>query len=160
MCKQLNEPVLKSLKTKRSGLKLKKKKLAGPSPGQNFAFRFGPNRARAEISISLSGRAGLGLKFQFLFLTGPVRARAEISFFASGRSMPRLQWCGSGRVRQWEIRPDKTSTLPPPNKRNLIKLKFFIFYRIKFLLKNVHSYRWFRAPMIVGPPCFAGFAAL
>ena len=41
MCKQLNEPVLKALKPKRSGPKSEKKKLTG--------------RARAKISIYLSG---------------------------------------------------------------------------------------------------------
>ena len=53
MCKQLNGSVLKSLKTKRSGPKLEKN-WAGPV----FLFGFGP------------GRAGLGLKFQFLFRAG------------------------------------------------------------------------------------------
>ena len=41
------------------------KKLAGPGPGQNFVFRFGPGRT--QTSISLSGRA-------------------EIFFFTSGRA--------------------------------------------------------------------------
>ena len=33
-----------------------------PGLDRNFAFRFTPERARAEISISLSGQAGPGLK--------------------------------------------------------------------------------------------------
>ena len=44
---------------------------AGPGPGQNFRFCFRPGQDRAEISISLSGRAELGPKFQFLFRVGP-----------------------------------------------------------------------------------------
>ena len=45
VCKQLNGPVLKSLKPKRSWLKLEKK-LAGPGSGQNC---FETGRARAEF---------------------------------------------------------------------------------------------------------------
>ena len=65
-------PVLKSLKPSCLGRNRGKKKLAGPGPSQNFVFRLRPGRARAEISISLSGRSGLGPKFQFLFRAGPI----------------------------------------------------------------------------------------
>ena len=63
MCKQLNGPVLKSVKPSCLGWNWKKKKIW---PGQNFVSRFRP-----EISISLSGRAGPGLKFFSLLRTGP-----------------------------------------------------------------------------------------
>ena len=66
MCKQLNGSVLKSLKSKWSGLKLEKKigraepgpKFCifffrdGPGLGRNFNFPFGPGQARAEREIS------------------------------------------------------------------------------------------------------------
>ena len=65
----------------RSGPK-SEKKLTGQiyGPGQNYVFRFGPGRARTEISISLSGRAG-----------------------------PRLQPCCPDWTRTWKIRPVQTS---------------------------------------------------
>ena len=65
ICKQLNGSVLKSLKPKRSGSKSKSTKMdgLGLGPGQYFIFCFGPGRARAEISNSLSGWAGLAPKF-------------------------------------------------------------------------------------------------
>ena len=37
---------------------------------QAISFQAGPGRARTEISISLSSRAGLEPKFQFLFRGG------------------------------------------------------------------------------------------
>ena len=53
--------------------------------------------ARAEISISLSGRGGLGPKFQFLFRARTGRAEFIFLFifffFTSGRARPRLQAC-------------------------------------------------------------------
>ena len=61
ICKQLNGPVLKSLKTKRSVPKLEKN--------------------LAKIFYFFLCRAELGPKFQFLFRA----ARAEIFFFTSGR---------------------------------------------------------------------------
>ena len=74
MCKQLNGPDLKLLKSVRFWPKYeKKKKLAGPGPDQDFVFRFGPGRARAEISTSLSGRARSRPKFLSLRLARPGR---------------------------------------------------------------------------------------
>ena len=68
MCKQLNGPVLKSLKASCLGRNRKKN---WPGPGQNFVFCFRPGRARAEISISLSGRAWAEIFFFTLCRAGP-----------------------------------------------------------------------------------------
>ena len=70
ICKQLNGPVLKSLKSSFLGRFSEKKNW--PGPGQNFVFRFRPGRVLVEISISLSGRTGLEPKFQFSFRARPV----------------------------------------------------------------------------------------
>ena len=97
ICKQLNGPVLKSLKPRCLGRNWKKK-LAGS--GQNSVLRFG------------SGRAGLGSKFQFSFRDvpgsdinfnfsfGPGRARAEI-FFTEIEAMR----AGPGRTRSEKSGP-------------------------------------------------------
>ena len=75
-----------------------KKKMALPIPGQNFEFRIGPGRTRAKISISLSGWAGLGPKFQFLFRVG--RGPGPIFlFFTSGLAGPGLK--NSARADLW-----------------------------------------------------------
>ena len=44
MCKELNGPVLKSLKPKQSGLKLEKKKMAGLAHNKVLYFVFWPDR--------------------------------------------------------------------------------------------------------------------
>ena len=85
MCKKLNGSVLKSLKPKWSGSKLEIK-LVWPGPGQNFVFRFGPDRDRTKILIFLSDRDGLGPKHLFLFRHG--RTRAKIFILSLGRSGP------------------------------------------------------------------------
>ena len=81
MCKQLNWPVLKSLKPSCLGQNRKKTRRAGPGPkfcisfqagpgsGQNFNFPFGPSRAQTNFNFSF----------------GPW-AQAEIFFFTSGRA--------------------------------------------------------------------------
>ena len=48
MCKQLNEPALKSVKPKRFGAKSEKKKV-GLRPGQIFVFYFGPGRSGPDL---------------------------------------------------------------------------------------------------------------
>ena len=69
MYKQLNGPILKSLKTKRSGPKSEKK--GGPGSGQNFVFRFRPARARTEIINFPSRWVGFRPKFFSLLRAGP-----------------------------------------------------------------------------------------
>ena len=100
LCKQLNGSILKSLKPSYLGQNQKEKKVfravlgpkfcvsfqGGPGSIRNFNFPFKLVRARVEIPISLSGRAGLGPKFRLLLWAG--RARAEIFFlyFEPGRA--------------------------------------------------------------------------
>ena len=60
ICQQLNGPVLKSLKPKRSGPKSKKNGLAGTRPKFQYLFRAGPgpgqiNRAREDFYIAPVG---------------------------------------------------------------------------------------------------------
>ena len=103
ICKQLNGPVLKSLKP--SCLYRNRKKIG---------------RARAKILYFVSGRAGLGPKFQFPFRARPGRARTEISISLSGRSGPgpkffSLLQAGPGPV--WKIRPVHTSIFNKNNKK-------------------------------------------
>ena len=120
--------VLKSLKTKRSGRK-SKKKLAGPGPGQNCVFGFGPGRAGpgSEISISLSGLSRLGRKFQFLFRAGQ---RPNRNFFGAG-SGPGFK--NPARLPLMMLRcfvPKKLFRkffFSSPNLKTFI-LKFFIFF--------------------------------
>ena len=64
ICKQLNGPVLKSLKPSCLGRNRKKNMV-------------GPGRAPAKILYFVSGWTGLGPRFQFLFWAGPGRARSE-----------------------------------------------------------------------------------
>ena len=73
MCKQLNGPVLKLLKTKQSGPKSGKKNWpgrAGPGPKFCNSFRAEPGRARTEISTFLSAGTGPGLNFYLYFVVG------------------------------------------------------------------------------------------
>ena len=74
MCKQLNGPVLKSLKTKRSGPKWEKQIVGS---GQNFLLCFGLGRAQVEF-------------FSFLLAApGPRNpARAEVQRDPSGEKSP------------------------------------------------------------------------
>ena len=68
-CKQLNEPVLESLKPNQSGPKFEKKKSVKPSPGQNFVifffffsafqFLFRLEKAWTKIFFFTLGRLGL-----------------------------------------------------------------------------------------------------
>ena len=59
MNKQLNGPVLKSIKLKLS--RPKSEKVNWPGPGQNLTFPFGPGRARAKNFIITRARAELRL---------------------------------------------------------------------------------------------------
>ena len=79
---------LKSLKPKWSGPKSEKKLV-------------GSGRARAEILISLSRRARLGLKFLFLFRAGP----------GSGRNFKFLLRAGPGRAEIAAMRAGETSSM-------------------------------------------------
>ena len=93
------------------------KKLAGP--GQNFVFRFRRGQARAKISISLSGRDGLGSKFQFLFRTEP-GPDLNFFFFTSGRAGPRAKM-------KWDIGESSRipEYFPPLSFRKLQKMEPF-----------------------------------
>ena len=109
ICKQQNGQVLKSLTPSCLGRNWEKK-LTGPGPGQHFVFRFGPGRARTEISSSLLSQPELGPKFQFIFREvqglnrnfnfsfGLGQARTEISIFLSGRVGSEPEKYGSWRL--------------------------------------------------------------
>ena len=102
MCKQLNGPVLKSLKTKRPGQN-GKIKLAGPGPKFCISFRAGP---------------GLGRNFNFSF--GPGWAQTKISIFLSVWARPKffsLFWVGLGRT---EIAARRTGPEKPGLCRPLL----------------------------------------
>ena len=73
ICKQLNGSVLKSLKRKLFGRKLEKK----------LAW---PGRAQPKILYFVSGRTGLGPKFQFAFQAGPGTDLNFNFFFWPGRA--------------------------------------------------------------------------
>ena len=84
MGKQLNGPVLKLLKTKRSGLTPEKKNWPGLARAKISIPLSG--RARSEISISLLGWTGLGPKFQSLFWAGPGSVQNFFLYIRPGRA--------------------------------------------------------------------------
>ena len=91
LCKQLNGPVLKSLKPSCLG-RNRKKKLTGLDQSQNFAFRFRPGRARAEIFFFTSGRARSEKSFQCRPLVQTSTSKSSIFLKGCNNKRWNLDW--------------------------------------------------------------------